>query len=396
MKRIPVVIVLLLLLSAAVAACGSSSSSSSSTGGSSSEAETTEAGGGSSFMAETEAAVEMYLSPKGTFQAPPSTAPKPQPGKHIALVSCGSTVIPSCGLEIEGAKEAAEAMGWTTTIIDAKEGDPTTTVSGIEHAVAEGVDGIFTYYIDCQYIKQPLEQAKQAGIPVVNADGQDCSETESGAPSLFTYTVRYNSGKGSFLEWIKEVFVAQAQYAVVKKEGKASVSFFTDNTSAAGQVAADAVKAYLEGCEECESQELLFPISDIGTNLQGKTETFFLKNQSVNAAIPAYSAILLGGLAAGAQGAGREILLSVAEGLPEGLDLIREEKAQYGYGLSYEWEGYAAIDSLNRIIDGQSPKVDSGIGVQLFDQEHNFPSGENWEPPFDFRALYRKAWGVEG
>lgn len=90
----------------------------------------------------------------------------------------------------------------------------------------------------------------------------------------------------------------------------------------------------------------------------------------------------------------RDLLVSVAEGLPEGLELIREGKAHFGAGISYAWEGYAAVDALNRLLNGEEA-VNSGMGVKLFDADHDFPEGRVWEPPYDYRALYRKAWGLD-
>jgi ribose transport system substrate-binding protein len=386
MKRLLAAVTALLVLSIPMAACGSDDSEDGESSG----------GGQATTAAEATTEVGKYLNDTGTFAAPPDQAPKPQPGKKIALVSCGQTVIPSCGLEINAAKEAAEAMGWTTTIIDAKGGDPLATVPGIQNAVEQKVDGIFTYYIDCKYIREPLQAAKDAGIVVVNSNGRDCSESDSGAPSLFTTSVQYNVGNGSFDEWATEFYKSQVDYAIDKLGGKANIGFVADNTTDASVAVADAVKAYVEECAECSIELLMVPITDIGTTLQGKVESFLLKNQDIDAVMPGYSAILTGGLMAGVESAGREILVSVAEGLPEGLALIRDGKAQYGSGISYGWEGYAAMDSMNRLLNGEDADVNSGIGVKLFDAENGMPSGEFWEPPFDYRQLYREAWGIDG
>ncbi|MDW5597634.1 substrate-binding domain-containing protein [Conexibacter stalactiti] len=383
----------LLLLAVFIAACGSSESGSETTG--TSTATTSAGGGDAAYLEENAALVERYLSEKGTFLPPPERSPRPQAGKHIALVSCGQTVIPSCGLEINAAREAAEALGWRTTLIDAANGDPVSTGPGIQNAVAQRVDGIFTYYVDCEYIREPLQAARDAGIPVVNSNGRDCDQSDSAAPSLFTYTIRYNAGDGSFQEWVDEVSIAQARYAIDKLDGEAHIGFATDSTSAASVAVGRTVEAAVKECGGCSIELLLFPIGDIGTRLQGKAESFLLKNADVNTVIPAYSAIMQGGLIGAIQTARRDLLVSVGEGLPEGIALIRDGKAQYGYGLSYGWEGYAAIDSLNRILNEEDPDVNSGIGVKLFDEEHDFPSGDDWVPPYDYQALYRKAWGVD-
>ena len=278
-------------------------------------------------------------------------------------------------------------------IIDAKNADPLTTVAGLNNAVAKKVDGIFTYYIDCKYLVEPLEAAKAAGIPVVNSNGKDCNESDPGAESLFTATVSYASG--TFTDWVNEMILAQLRYPVVKFDGKAQMALAIDSTSESGEPVVKYVSDEVAKCTECSLEVLEVPVSDLGTKLQGKAESFLLKNPEVDSLVPAYSAILTSGLMAAVETTPRDLLVSVAEGLPEGLELIREGKAQYGAGISYGWEGYAAMDTLNRVMQGEEP-VSSGMGVKLFDEEHNFPEGDVWEPPYDYKTLYMKAWGLEG
>src|SRR4051794_34780668 len=139
------------------AGCGSNSDSSSgttsvtSTAGSTSDARLAE------------------LYGKSGYQAPPATAPKPSSGKKVALVSCGQSV-GFCQLAIGGAQEAAKALGWSTLVIDSK-GDPNAASQGIKQAIAAKVDGIFIEAIDCAYIKQALESANAAKVPVVGVEG---------------------------------------------------------------------------------------------------------------------------------------------------------------------------------------------------------------------------------
>jgi ribose transport system substrate-binding protein len=61
--------------------------------------------------------------------------------------------------------------------------------------------------------------------------------------------------------------------------------------------------------------------------------------------------------------------------------------------ISSPWNGWAAVDSLNSYWS-QKPPVDSGIGWTLVDKDHGLPASGEFVPPVDYKAAYKKAWGV--
>lgn len=89
------------------------------------------------------------------------------------------------------------------------------------------------------------------------------------------------------------------------------------------------------------------------------------------------------------------------EGTAPVVDLIHQDRGvNAGVGFSVVWEGYAALDAINRLLHGQEPHdgvaFPSGIGLQLFTKSRNLPpAGERFSPAVDFEAAYRKAWGVD-
>jgi ribose transport system substrate-binding protein len=58
-----------------------------------------------------------------------------------------------------------------------------------------------------------------------------------------------------------------------------------------------------------------------------------------------------------------------------------------------DWTGWAAVDTLNNLFQGKAPAF-SGLGWQLVDPAHNLPASGPWVSPIDFKAIYKKAWGV--
>jgi ribose transport system substrate-binding protein len=73
------------------------------------------------------------------------------------------------------------------------------------------------------------------------------------------------------------------------------------------------------------------------------------------------------------------------------MDLVRAGQITLGAGLPLGWEGYAAVDALNRILQGEEP-VPTGMGLQLFDADTNVPASGGYVPPFDYKAIYKQAW----
>ncbi len=156
-------------------------------------ADTSGSSTGDRLSARTQDAVEAAY--KGIIGEPPTSSPKPQPGKNIWLV----TLSPDLGAPDEMVA-AAKQLGWNVTVFDGKF-SPDVMVSGLRQAVADGADGVVVAYADCADIKAGLEDLAKAGIPVVNIESTDCDVSvgddgalsDSGQPGLFDAQVGYDN-----------------------------------------------------------------------------------------------------------------------------------------------------------------------------------------------------------
>ena len=84
------------------------------------------------------------------------------------------------------------------------------------------------------------------------------------------------------------------------------------------------------------------------------------------------------------------------EGSTPGIELIYENAGMdVCVGLNTGMEGYAAMDGLVRLFVGDDPKdVDTGIGIQVCDADHNLPpKGEVYETPVDYAAGFQENSG---
>jgi ribose transport system substrate-binding protein len=378
-----------------LAGCGSSGSSSSSSV-STAAANTTAASGGTDLNAINSELAGLYAGK--SYSEPGGGSPPPQAGKTVWLISCGQEVS-SCAQVISGASAAAKAIGWKTKVIDGKS-DPNAYQQGIRQAVAAKADGIFTTGVDCSVVKQPLTQAKEAGIKTVGDEAFDCNQT-LGQPAdkpLYDWMVTYNPGPGPqfFIAYGK----AQATWTISQRQGKAKVIVMTDHEY---QSIARVEEGFREGLKACSGCSIVDTVSftgvDFGKSLQQKTQQAILKNPDANAVwMAAADGFTVGGIAQGIKASGRqsEILGIGAEGAAATMDQVRAGGPQNGgVGLALEWEGWAGIDALNRLFASQTP-VSSGIGLQVYDKEHNTPLSGGYQPPIDYASAYKKAWGVAG
>jgi ribose transport system substrate-binding protein len=363
--------------------CGSSGSD----GGGSTSASTAQGANGELAYFDAQLATLF----KGTHEPPPSTAPKPEPGKNVWLISCGQSAS-TCAYVMDAAQEAAGLMGWKTTVFDSK-GDPAVAATGIRQAIAAKADGIYVYYQDCSALKQPLIEAERAGIPVVASESFDCDFKNPGEKPLYADSVAYVQGSNE--AWGRAYGAAVADYLIAKKRGKANSLLFMDDTTALGGPLLEGFKAEFDRCSACEYHVVEFPITAIGTDLQQRAEQALLKYPDVNSIGVEYDAILVSGVGAAAKASGRDLLVMAGEGGPAVIAQVRSGDADGGIGDPNDWGGWAAMDSLNRLFHDEEPQP-SGVGVQAYDAENNLPSGadETFKVSVDFKDAYKKAWGV--
>jgi len=377
-----------ILLVALVAGCGGGSSSTS--GGTSGGSEGD--GSSSDYLSQVEANVETLLSPMGTFKEEPTTSPiKAGEGRKIEVISCGQQVV-TCAEATAGAMEAAKKLGWQATLFDAKLDYPS-AATGIRQAVANGVEGIFIYFMDCSNFKSALEEAKKAGVFVVAADARDCSETNPGAPSLLDYIIHY-AGNADYDTYQEEYFHAIGEYMMAKTGGESKAQFVGEETPT-GQLSEASLKELYAKCSGCSLEFVKYPGSAFGTRLQGIAEQELLKHPEVNSVIPGYEAVSLEVYpAVRASGRSSEIITFLGEGAEASINLLREGANGVATSTPVEWEGYAGVDALGRVMLGQKP-VPMGQGVRLVDAEHNMPKSGPAGSPVDFKAMYEKAWGLK-
>lgn len=336
----------------------------------------------------------------GTYQDPPATAPSPQAGKKVWIISYLQAYSASAATAA-AAESAATALGWDATVFDAQ-ANPAKAVDGIRQAVSAGADVIMSIYLDCDAIKAGLIAARDAGIARVAVESQDCADQQ-----LFDNVVGYEPGTyddndGTFLNWIAGWQAALADYVIAKTDGAARVVEFAETDSAAVLSQHEGFTKQIQTCKGCEVvASVEFTAADIGPALQQKAQQAFLQHPDLNAVVVPADAVLTGGVLAAIKSAGLygKVLIAGGEGGPDVMPMLKSYDGDWAVNaLPVAWEGWQSMDAANRILSGEDPVASSGIGYQVVDTDHNLPDGDQALPtrdgePIDFAGLYRKALG---
>jgi ribose transport system substrate-binding protein len=373
------------VLAIGMAACGGGSSSSSSS--STSEAGTAEAAGGEAQEAE----AFIAANAKGVGGPLPTSSPKPQPGKSLWILSC-SQAASGCARITAAAKEAGEDIGWKVTVIDG-EGDVSKWNAGVEQARVAGADALMVVSIDCGPIKGALERAKAAGMITEATIDWDCNDpTQGETEPLFTHQVEPEKGNES---WTKTALLGgelQAKWAIAHVEGKKEAIQFTSRDVTSTVYLNEGFEKGFD-CGECSiATKVPFHLTELGSTLTQKAQTALVKYPNANVMAAPYDPVS-SNAAQAVTNAGRSgSVYTLGEGA-ENLELIASGGQAMSVAWDLTWVGWAAVDDINRLFDGQKP-VYSGWGQGVVDGE-NLPEGNVYHAPVDYEKNYLKIWGVE-
>ncbi|MEI2731155.1 MAG: substrate-binding domain-containing protein [Dermatophilaceae bacterium] len=374
---------ILLLALATVGACSSSSSTST----------TTSAAGGSAATGS--AAQALDTAYKGVMGAPPTTPTKPKSGVNLWVVSCGESV-PSCSTVTAAAMEAGQLVGWTVNKCDGQL-NPAQWGACIRQAISAKANVIIPMGIDCPAVKAPIQEANAAGIKVVGGGGADC--TAVGGEKLFA-SERLQLADTSIEKYWNLNGKLQADYLIGKTNGTAKVLLLTFTDPLWGPWITDGFKKELATCSGCSIvSNLEIANNDFNANTAAsKFSTALLQNPSANAVSVPVGGWMLAGISQAIMSSGRfPASLTVVTGFGDAssMDLVRNKQGQNAVlGYATPWGAYGSVDTAIRLLNGEAPLV-QGDGMLIIDADHTLPAtGKDYEGPVDYRAAYKKLWGL--
>lgn len=337
------------------------------------------------------------LNYEGTLREPDATARPIAKGKKVVVISAGQASI-SSSVPVGAAEEAAKAAGWQVEVYDSQL-NPANSAGLVRQAIASGADGIILQAIDCPGVKGPLQEAKAKGIQVVGIYAFDCNDPvfEGNDPPLFSGAINYGAGSEDIGAFTKRYGADQAKAVIAQTGGKAKVIFFNQTTVTVLNYTGQGFKEEIEKCAECEIvAEVEFAGAELGPNLQQKATSALLQNPDANVVKSPYTSATLLGIAPAVVQSGRadDLYVMGGEGFAPELDLLRAGQGVNAVNIApSDWTGWAAVDTLNSLFT-KKPIADSGLGWQLVDADNNLPASGPFVPDVDFRAAYKKAWGI--
>jgi len=362
-------------------------------GGSSGDSGGTAAAGAPESAAAAEALATAYAGVLGT---PPTVPTTPKAGVNLWVVSCGQQ-IPSCATPVAGVEEAAKLVGWTVKTCDGQL-NPTGWGTCIRQATSAKADVIVPIGIDCISVKAPFAEAKAAGVKIVGGGGADCDA--AGEQKLMA-SERLQLADTSIKDYWKLNGKLQADWLIGKTGGAAKVLLVNFTDPIWGPWITEGFKAELTTCPGCEIIATLDVANNdfVSNTAATKFSTALLQVPTADAISIPVGGWMSAGLSQAIVSSGRLAKLSVVTGFGDAsnMDLIRENKGQGAVlGYATQWGAYGSVDTAIRVMNGEQPVVE-GDGFQIVDAEHNLPAaGADYAGSVDYKAAYRKLWGLAG
>jgi ribose transport system substrate-binding protein len=340
-------------------------------------------------VAAAQAAAQKAMSAPSEWLGP-TTGPKPQPGRRLAIVNCGQ-ITEGCARPARAAMEAAEKLGWTATLFDGQ-GDTGKQLAGVNAAVDSKYDAILLLLVDPVQVNEGIQRAIAAKIPVVTL-GQpaytDARKALTTIPDISHDWLRTGEYIAYYMIWKSDghidAFLLNAPEFAVVQYGQfaGSKGILTDP----------------KACPDCRVSVEIFTAAQINTQPAALVAAAVQRDPKINwvwcfdfCMANVSTDLIARGLQGDIRGAGFDCNA-------QNLQLIRDDKVQVVCVADpRDWEAWAAVDTANRLMQGQ-PAVDQKIPVRLFDKTNidelsPIDLKEGWQGGIDFKSYYLKMWGV--
>jgi ABC-type sugar transport system substrate-binding protein len=332
-------------------------------------------GSGADGVVAAEQAMREAMAPIRAFPGP-TTGPAAQSDKSVVLISCGMSS-EGCARPIEGAAEAAEALGWEATICDGNF-DPTRYEACINTAITTQADGIYMQAIAEELVRDALARAREAGITVVSTESRNPTSETGVNFEVDADWEGMGRALGNFYVW--------------RTDGNPVVMLQYERAYRSGTAIYDAIKEVVEAAGG-STVDFEFSEADLTTDYPTRTVAELRANPDINGYVNFDDGIIISlpavrdaGLLDGLYPAGWSLIGA-------SLESIRNGEQAASIAAPQAWEGWAAMDTLNRIFAGEEP-VDQHLPYRLITAENvgEVPAGESWDGDVDYRAEYQKIW----
>jgi ribose transport system substrate-binding protein len=310
-------------------------------------------------------------------------------GKLIFEIPITSEV-PFIGAVERGMRDAAAEVGAELRVFP-NQGQPAQWAQGIRTAIASNADAILLLAQDPELVRPQVEQAEQAGIPVVvlrtTGEGERC-------PSIGTTCVPAPFEQAGRLE---------ADFVIGDSEGDANVLVITSKDARSTRPLLAGLQDEFESrCPACKLRFVDVPIPDWASKLRGEVQSALVRDPGIDYVIATYDSMSQFAVPAiVAAGKTDKIKIAAFNGTPFVLGMIQDgEVVAMDAGENLAWVGWASMDQAFRVVAGERPVRSEHTPLRVFDADNADDTGS--PPRFDrgygqpYVEGYRQLWGVTG
>jgi ribose transport system substrate-binding protein len=366
----------------ATAACQSSSGNSGGSSGGS---------GGSAGLTAATAAVTAGQALDSGFAPPgPAFNAASLKGKNIWIITFMS--VPFAQQNVQGFKEAAQAVGATITTVDGTAGVDAYQ-RGIQQAIAQKADAIVVGTLNPSLFTTQLRQARAQGIKVIAVSSHAPGQLPPSGEPVDGYVDPCYECAGKLM----------ADSAITDSKGKANaLVLWSSDVNIPGQNQVKSIKdEFAKNCPSCAVKVEDVPSTQWATRLQSVTQTAITSNPKLTYLLPLYDGMVPFMVpAVRAANAIKRVKISSFNATPAVMQQIGSSGnvlSDVGIGsVRYGW-GWA--DQTFRVLTGAKAVADEKLPVRLFDRSNIASlelkaSTDTWYGNVDYRAAYQKLWGT--
>ena len=306
---------------------------------------------------------------------------KPPASMTVYFVGCDQS-IPGCVAQVEGVRQATEALGFKLEVCDAKS-DVASFQNCMSQAVNAKPDVIVNNARPSSDASEAYAKAHELDIPVI---GQFTAQ-------------RPDPEKGNTVE-VGNVCQIEGEllgnYIVSQSGGKANVAIFADTVYQCNGQRADGVKAALDKCPSCKVSVDRFSAATAQTDLPPALQAKIQSNPSLNWVVstPGFSGVMAADAVPQA-GKADGISVGTFDGDEPTLALVRQGdiiKADVASGV-YE-NGWTVVDAALRLKAGQTIPDSIENPTQLLMTQDSAPNSGTYDGADGFRDQFKALWGV--
>jgi ribose transport system substrate-binding protein len=308
-------------------------------------------------------------------------------GKLIFEIPITSEV-PFIAAVERGMRQAAAEVGAELRVFP-NQGEPAQWAQGIRAAIASDADAILLLAQDPELVRPQVEQAEQAGVPVVvlrtTGEGEPC-------PSIGTTCV-----PGPF----EQAGRLEADFVIADSGGDANVLVITSKDARSTRPLLMGMRDEFEAkCPGCELRFVDVPISDWASKLRGEVQSALVRDPDIDYVIATYDSMSQFAVPAiVAAGKADRIKIAAFNGTPFVLGMIQDgDVVAMDAGENLAWVGWASMDQAFRVVAGERPARSERTPLRVFDARNVDDAGH--PPRFDrgygqaYLEGYRKLWGL--